>query len=67
MDEQELIEKIDKISNGDLNTRRLIVNTLNHVLDNWQTIGLKIQRQHYGKMIKDFNKGRDEDRWVRKI
>ena len=60
MDEMDLIGKIDKLSNGDLNKRRLMINTLNYVLDNFNTVGMQIHNKHYANEIKKFNRGQDE-------
>lgn len=52
MTEQELLEKIEKVSNGDWKRKAYIINTLNCVLDNFNTLAPRITTYHYQKQTK---------------
>ena len=52
MTEQELLEKIEKVSNGDWKRKAYIINTLNCVLDNFDKLAPRITMYHYTKQQK---------------
>ena len=52
MTEQELLEKIEKVSNGDWKRKAYIINTLNCLLDNYDKLAPRITMYHYQKQTK---------------
>ena len=52
MTEQELLDKINKASNGDWKRKAYIINTLNCVLDNFDKLAPRITMYHYQKQTK---------------
>lgn len=59
MTEQELLEKIEKVSNEDWKRKTYIMNTLNCVLDNFDKLAPRITMYHYQKQT---NKPEDKER-----